>query len=191
MKVLVTGGAGFIGSHIVDAYLAAEHEVCVVDDLSSGFRHNIPERVRLYQVDIRDERWPMCSPSRSRRSSITRPRGPTCGNLRKAGAVCRCQCRRLRECSRMLPSFRCQESDLCLHGWRCLWRASVASRSEDHPIRPLDPYGAAKHHVEHYLHIYCNILESTSPRFDIPMCLGRGRIPMARRGWWPYSSARC
>ena len=38
MKILVTGGAGFIGSHVVDAYVAAGHEVVVVDDLSSGKR---------------------------------------------------------------------------------------------------------------------------------------------------------
>ena len=41
MKVLVTGGAGFIGSHVVDAYVAAGHEVVVVDDLSTGKRENL------------------------------------------------------------------------------------------------------------------------------------------------------
>ena len=54
MRVLVTGGAGFIGSHIVDAMLAAEDEVAVLDNLSSGFRNNIPNHVRLYEVDLRD-----------------------------------------------------------------------------------------------------------------------------------------
>ena len=52
MKILVTGGAGFIGSHIVDTFLSAGHEVCVVDDLSTGFRHNVPSGVTfLQQVD--------------------------------------------------------------------------------------------------------------------------------------------
>ena len=55
MKILVTGGAGFIGSHIADAFLAAGHQVAVVDDLSSGFRHNVPQGVRLHEVDIRQE----------------------------------------------------------------------------------------------------------------------------------------
>lgn len=55
MKVMVTGGAGFIGSHIVDAMLAAGHDVCVVDDLSTGHRENVDPRARLYEVDIRDE----------------------------------------------------------------------------------------------------------------------------------------
>jgi UDP-glucose 4-epimerase len=54
MKVLVTGGAGFIGSHIADAYVAAGHEVVVVDDLSSGKRHQVPSGARFVQMDIRD-----------------------------------------------------------------------------------------------------------------------------------------
>jgi len=54
MRVLVTGGAGFIGSHIVDALLASGHEPHVVDDLSSGSRENLPEGVPVFEADIRD-----------------------------------------------------------------------------------------------------------------------------------------
>ena len=54
MKVLVTGGAGFIGSHIVDQLLAAGHQACVIDDLSSGSRDNLPPEVPLHVVDIVD-----------------------------------------------------------------------------------------------------------------------------------------
>lgn len=53
-RVLVTGGAGFIGSHVADAYLAAGDEVWIVDDLSSGELHNVPEGARFVEVDIRD-----------------------------------------------------------------------------------------------------------------------------------------
>ena len=52
MKILVTGGAGFIGSHVVEAYLAAGHEVAVVDDLSSGSRNNLPKEVPFYLMNI-------------------------------------------------------------------------------------------------------------------------------------------
>ena len=52
MKILVTGGAGFIGSHIVDAYLAAGHEVVVVDDLSTGKRENLNPAARFYPLDV-------------------------------------------------------------------------------------------------------------------------------------------
>jgi UDP-glucose 4-epimerase len=54
MKILVTGGAGFIGSHIVDALLAAGHGVAVLDDLSSGSRDNLPPGVPLHVADIVD-----------------------------------------------------------------------------------------------------------------------------------------
>ena len=55
MRVLVTGGAGFIGSHIVERLLAGGHEPSVVDDLSSGRRENLPDQVPLFEVDICDE----------------------------------------------------------------------------------------------------------------------------------------
>ena len=51
---MVTGGAGFIGSHIVDALLARGDDVVVVDDLSSGRREQVPEGVRLVEADIRE-----------------------------------------------------------------------------------------------------------------------------------------
>lgn len=54
MRILVTGGAGFIGSHIVDQIIAAGHEAFVVDDLSTGNRANLPTDVKLFEVDIRD-----------------------------------------------------------------------------------------------------------------------------------------
>lgn len=54
MRILVTGGAGFIGSHIVETYLAAGHTVAVVDDLSSGRRDHVPAGVPFYPMDIRD-----------------------------------------------------------------------------------------------------------------------------------------
>jgi UDP-glucose 4-epimerase len=51
--VLVTGGAGFIGSHVAEAYLAADYEVTVLDDLSSGRRENVPDGARFVHADVR------------------------------------------------------------------------------------------------------------------------------------------
>jgi UDP-glucose 4-epimerase len=55
MKIMVTGGAGFIGSNVVDGYVNAGHEVIVVDNLYTGKRENVNPRARFYEVDIRSE----------------------------------------------------------------------------------------------------------------------------------------
>ena len=54
MRILITGGAGFIGSHVADAFCAAGHTVGVLDDLSSGVKDHLDPRVRFWHLDIRD-----------------------------------------------------------------------------------------------------------------------------------------
>ncbi len=55
MRVLVTGGAGFIGSHLVDALIAAGHEAIIIDNMATGVRANInPDARAFYEIDIRD-----------------------------------------------------------------------------------------------------------------------------------------
>src|SRR3989304_861642 len=56
MKIMVTGGAGFIGSHVVDAYIEEGHEVAVMDDLSSGKEENLNSKARFFKADIRSEK---------------------------------------------------------------------------------------------------------------------------------------
>lgn len=53
MKILVTGGAGFIGSHVVDAYITAGHDVVIVDNLSTGKKGNLNSRAKFYHEDLR------------------------------------------------------------------------------------------------------------------------------------------
>lgn len=54
MRVLVTGGGGFIGSHVADALLLRGHDVAILDDFSTGRRENVPGAAHLFEVDVRD-----------------------------------------------------------------------------------------------------------------------------------------
>ena len=56
MKVVVTGGAGFIGSHLVDALIENGEEVVVIDNLSSGKKENVNEKAKFYEVDLLDDK---------------------------------------------------------------------------------------------------------------------------------------
>ncbi len=155
MKILVTGGAGFIGSHIVDAYLSAGHEVSVVDDLSSGFRHNLPEGVLLYEVDIRgsqlaevfDAVRPEIVNHQAARANVRESfeKPLLYADVNVLGSV------NVLECCRM---YRVRKVIYASTGGAVYGEPQELPVSEDHPINPLDPYGASKHHVEHYLQLY-------------------------------------
>ncbi|GHO67209.1 UDP-glucose 4-epimerase [Ktedonobacter sp. SOSP1-52] len=56
MKIAITGGAGFLGSHLTTAYLDAGHNVIVIDNLNNGSVNAVDPRARFYQIDIRDEK---------------------------------------------------------------------------------------------------------------------------------------
>ena len=56
MKILVTGGAGFIGSNVVDTYIEFGHEVVIVDNLSTGKKENINPSAKFIKADIRDKK---------------------------------------------------------------------------------------------------------------------------------------
>ena len=54
MKILVTGGAGFIGSHVADAYINLGHQVVIIDNLSTGRLSNVNPAAKFHELDIRD-----------------------------------------------------------------------------------------------------------------------------------------
>jgi UDP-glucose 4-epimerase len=155
MKILVTGGAGFIGSHIVEALLEQGHQVVVVDDLSSGKRQNVPAGVSFHQVDIRDseleevfrlERPEVVSHQAARanvRESLEQP--VLYADVNVVGSVNLLECCRKQGVRKVVYAST---------GGAVYGEPQMVPVSEDHPIHPLDPYGASKHHVEHYLELY-------------------------------------
>jgi UDP-glucose 4-epimerase len=154
MKVLVTGGAGFIGSHVVDAYLDAGWDVAVVDNLSTGTRANLNERATFYHLDIRDP---------GLRDALLRER-PDVVNHHAAQASVPLSVAdpRLDADINILGAIHL--FDACRGaGVRRIVYASTGGAlygnperlpaGEETPIRPLAPYGVSKYVGEHYLRV--------------------------------------
>jgi len=156
MKVMVTGGAGFIGSHVVDACLAAGHDVLVVDDLSTGKRENLNPRARFYQVDIRDEQALEQVFAQERPEAIAHQAARA--NVRESMVkpLLYAQVNILGSLTllELARKYGCRKIVYASTGGACYGEPEYLPVDENHPVNPLDPYGASKHHVEHYLFIY-------------------------------------
>jgi UDP-glucose 4-epimerase len=156
MRILVTGGAGFIGSNVVDRFLAHGHEVAVLDDLSTGFREFVDPRVSFHHASITDpaavervlagfrpEVVDHHAAQIDVRRSVSDPAFDAEVNV--VGGI-----RLLEACTR--------------HGVRKFVYASTGGAiygegrrlpaAEEHPVNPEAPYGASKHALEHYLYLW-------------------------------------
>ncbi len=156
MRILVTGGAGFIGSHVVDLCIRQGHKVAVVDDLSTGQRGNLNQAADFFQVDIRDKEALQQVFSKVRpeiiihhatqvneRHSVNNPHDDAQVNI--LGSI------NVLECAREVGARKVIYSS---SGGTVYGEPEILPCSENHPIQPLCPYGASKYIVEHYLHIY-------------------------------------
>jgi UDP-glucose 4-epimerase len=155
VKVLVTGGAGFIGSHVTDVFLDAGHEVWALDDLSSGRRENLRPEVRLVVLDIRSpdaarmvesERFEvMChlAAQMDVRRSVADPRFDAEVNI--AGFL------NLLEAARKSGVRKVVFSST---GGAIYGEQDVHPAPESHPTRPVSPYGVSKASGELYLGYY-------------------------------------
>src|SRR5690606_12069378 len=158
MKVLVTGGAGFIGSHTVDAFLENGFEVVVVDDLSTGRRSNLNPEATFYQADIRSpelaeifekEKPDFISHHAAQidvRRSVAEPLLDADINI--LGSI------RLLELAREhgVKRFVYISTGGAVYG-----EPEYLPCDEEHPINPICQYGASKHAIEHYLYLYHDI----------------------------------
>ena len=158
-KILVTGGAGFIGSHIADAFLADGWDVAVVDDLSSGRRSNLDPRVRLHVCDVR-------SPEAVAAILAERP-DVVCHqaaqiDVRKSVADPRFDCDvniggllNVMEAAQKAGSVR--QVLFASSGGAMYGDTEVIPTPETHPARPVSHYGAAKCSSELYLGVYASL----------------------------------
>lgn len=156
MKILVTGGAGFIGSHVVDGYLAEGHGVVVVDDLSRGSRQNPPAGVPFYQVDVRDQ---------SALEEVFKKEKPEAVNHHAAHIDVRtsvndpvfdAECNILGSIHLLQLSVqhKVRRFVYASTGGAIYGEPKVLPATEETLVLPLAPYGISKHVVEHYLYTY-------------------------------------
>ncbi|MGQ9921314.1 MAG: NAD-dependent epimerase/dehydratase family protein [Desulfobacca sp.] len=154
-RIVVTGGAGFIGSHVADALLAAGYEVAIIDNLSSGRREHVPAGAQFLPLDIKDRQvfdficqWqPRAlvhhAAQMSVRLSVADPlfdaQENILGSLNLLEAAARAKVERVIFASTGGAMYGDQ--------------APLPAREEDR-AQPECPYGIAKLAVEHYLHFY-------------------------------------
>lgn len=184
MRILVTGGAGFIGSNIVDALLANGHEVAILDDLSTGKKENLNPRAKFYQADLRDNdavtrlfddfKPEMISHQAAKadvRDSMAHPQLYAEVNI--VGSI------NLLENARRVGTKKVIYAG---SGGTAYGEPKYVPIREDHTVNPLDPYGASKHMVEHYLYLYKHNYDLNYTVLRYPNVYGPRQNPFGEAG---------
>ncbi|MDO8690820.1 MAG: NAD-dependent epimerase/dehydratase family protein, partial [Dehalococcoidia bacterium] len=183
MKVLVTGGAGFIGSHVVDGLIAQGHRVVVVDNLSTGSRDNLNPQAFFYEVDIRSpqlvevfaqERPDLVDHHAAQMSvnrSVQNPREDAEINVLGSLNVIEC-CR----------NFGVKKVVYISTGGAMYGEPQYLPCDEAHPINPLSPYGVTKHNAEHYLFTYRHLYGLNYTVLRYPNVYGPRQDPLGEAG---------
>ncbi len=156
MNILITGGAGFIGSHIVDALVENKHRVSVIDDLSTGCRKNLNPKASFYKVDITDGK---------KVEEAFQKEKPEVVIHTAANSMLR---RSLKEpildaMSNIVGTINILEACRKNNVKRIIYTSTGGARvgepeyhpvNESHPLNPCSPYGISKHTAEHYVWVY-------------------------------------
>ena len=155
MKVLVTGGAGFIGSHVTDQLIAAGHRVVIVDNLSTGRVSNLNPKAVFYEMDIRSpelrkvfeqERPEVISHHAAQmdvRRSVADPIFDAEVNI--LGSI---------KLAQLAIEFNVRKFIHISSGGAAYGEPVYMPCDENHPVQPLSPYGASKYTFELYLYIF-------------------------------------
>ena len=183
MKILVTGGAGFIGSHVVDGFLAAGHEVRVIDDLSTGKRANLNAKATFYNVDIRSAEIAdifakekpdvVCHHAAQMdvRRAVREPQFDASVNV--VGSV------------NVLESARqsgVKKITYASTGGAVYGEPASLPVDEGHAIAPLSPYGLTKHTFEDYLALYRRLYGCAYTVLRYPNVFGPRQDPHGEAG---------
>jgi len=183
MKVLVTGGAGFIGSHLVDRLVQEGHEVVVVDNLSTGKRKNVDKRARFYKVDItsarldrvfKKEKPELISHHAAQmdvRKSVSDPAFDARVNL--LGLI---------NILENAVKYGTRRVVFASSGGAIYGEQNFYPATEEHPTHPLSPYGVSKLSSEHYLYYYQKVMGLDSAILRYSNVYGPRQDPFGEAG---------
>lgn len=159
MKILITGGAGFIGSHLTDKLIKTGHKVVVIDNLSTGRKENLNPKAKFYKIDI-------CSPKISQIFKKEKPEAvfhyAAQANVRKSVES------PIKDAKiNILGALNILESSQKYKVKKIIFASTVGVYGETNIIptpetyfeQPLSPYGIAKLAVEKYLNYYYKVFE--------------------------------
>lgn len=153
--MLITGGAGFIGSHIVDSLVKEGYEVIIIDDLSKGKERNINPKAKFYHLDIQSpdlevifhkERPDYVNHHAAQidvRRSVSDPLSDAKINILGTINI-------LQNCVK----YKVKRVIFASSGGAIYGEQTIFPAPETHPLQPISPYGIAKLVAEHYLHYY-------------------------------------
>ena len=155
MKSLVTGGAGFIGSNIVDRLIKDGHDVIILDNLCTGRKENINPKAKFYNLDITDSKIEEIFAENKIdvvfhlaaqidvRKSVSNPIFDATTNI--IGTI---------NLLNMIQKYNVGKIIYSSSGGAVYGEPTKLPADETHPVRPLAPYGISKHCPEHYIEYY-------------------------------------
>lgn len=155
MKILVTGGAGFIASHVVDGYVARGHDVTVIDDLSSGRRENVNPKAELIVADLRD---PQTAASlRGRRFDLVNHHAAQIDvrvSVADPAADAELNIVAALRLFQTMVDDGVKKFVFASSGGAAYGEPHYAPQDEQHPVAPISPYGCAKLAIDQYLQFF-------------------------------------
>jgi UDP-glucose 4-epimerase len=157
MRTLVTGGAGFIGSHLVDALRAEGHQVWVIDNLVTGSVANLPADVHLIEVDVRDQGAVTATFERARPSVVFHLAAQTLVATSASDPLRDAQINVLGTLNvvRAAVAVGAAKFIFASSGGTVYGNALHQPVPETHPLDPISPYGVSKVAGEHYVRVLC------------------------------------
>ena len=158
MNILITGGAGFIGSNIADSLIDEGHKIIIVDDFSTGKTKNLNPKVIFYNIDIKNIEFEKIfmehkidiiyhlSTEMNVRKSMEQPSSYADVNIIAGINILN-----------MMAKYKVKKIIYSSTGGAIYGEPEYFPVDENHPIRPLSPYGVSKYCIEQYIEFYSSL----------------------------------